>query len=312
MMEKSDKIRYVFLTSHAFSGSTLTSFLMGTHPDIATIGMLTGPAAHLNLKTYRCSCGRLLQEDPFWQTVARIVNRYGVPYSLDEHFGTRIELGANKLIRRLRTNSLRSNRLEKGRDWLMFNLWPGHRQEMHRLVQRNEVFARAIMEASGKPVFLDTSKDPMRIRYLQLSPSIDLYVIHLVRDVRGVVTSIMKRRPEMDVKKATRHWLVAEHNIRRHIEALPESRHIELRYEDIVTNTLPTLNTLFSFIGVPELDELVDFRDVEQHILGNKMRKRSSSEIKIDERWRSVLSESQLKLIDQMVRRKDKYMVKTA
>jgi hypothetical protein len=118
-MEK-NKIPYIFLTSHAYSGSTLTSFLLGSHPEIATVGMLTGPAAHLDLNTYRCSCGQLFQQDPFWQAVTAAVNRYGISYSLNRHLGTRIELGSNSLLRRIRTDSLRRNTVEEIRDWLMF------------------------------------------------------------------------------------------------------------------------------------------------------------------------------------------------
>jgi len=309
-MEKS-KIPYIFLTSHAYSGSTLTSFLLGSHPEIATVGMLTGPAEHLDLNTYRCSCGQLFQQDPFWQAVTQAVNQYGVSYSLEKHLGTRIELGSNRLARRIRTDSLRSNTLEGIRDWLMFNLWPGHKQAMHRLVRRNEIFARAILDVSSKPVFLDTSKDPMRIRYLHLSPHIDLYVIHLIRDVRGVVASILSRRDDMNVRQATNHWLVAEHNIRRHLQNVPAERQIEVQYKDVTTNTLEALNRLFAFIGVQPLREMADFREVNNHILGNKMRKQSTSEIKVDERWRTILSEKQLELIDQITGQKIRGWLKT-
>lgn len=310
-MEK-NKIPYVFLTSHAYSGSTLTSFLLGSHPEIATVGMLTGPADHLDLNTYRCSCGQLFQQDPFWQAVTQAVNRYGVSYSLDKHLGTRIELGSNPLIRRLRTNSLRSNKLEGIRDWLMFSLWPGHKQAMHRLIRRNEIFARAILDVSGKTVFLDTSKDPMRIRYLRLSPYIDLHVIHLIRDVRGVVASILSRRDDMNVRQATHHWLVAEQNIRRHLESVPIERQIEVQYKDITTNTLETLNQLFTFVGVQPLSDIADFREMNNHILGNKMRKQTTSEIKVDERWRTVLTEKQLELIENMASSKINDWLKTA
>jgi hypothetical protein len=300
-MEQPDKIPFVFLTSHAYSGSTLTSFLLGAHPDIATVGMLTGPAWHLSMDEYRCSCGELFKEDPFWQEVTAVLNRLGLSYSPDQHMATRIELGQSDWMQRLRTKSLRHNLLENIRDWTLFNFWPGHRQELMDLVRRNELFARAIIEVMDRPIFLDTSKDPMRIRYLRMSPHIDMYVIHLVRDVRGVVMSIMNRRPETTVEEATRHWLVAEHNIKRHLEAVPANRQIKVRYEDIARDTLPTLNRLYEFIGLDALPALPDFREVENHILGNKMRKRGASEIKLDERWRTFFSDSQLQLIDRLV-----------
>jgi hypothetical protein len=299
-MQPTDKIPFVFLTSHAFSGSTLSSFLLGAHPQIATVGMLTGPAYHLDLQTYRCSCGRLFQEDPFWQAVATAVNQLGLPYSLNQYLDTRFDLGSTAVTQRLRTQSLRHNGLEQARDWFMFHFWPGHQKEMLERVRRNELFARAILQVTGKPIFLDTSKDPMRIRYLQLSPNVDLYVIHLVRDVRGVVASILSRKPNTDVREATQHWLTAERNIQRHLKAIPPARQIEVRYEDIAGKTLATLNRLYAFLGARPLPDLSDFRQAEQHIFGNKMRKQTSSEVRLDERWRAILSEEQLRIIEQL------------
>jgi hypothetical protein len=301
-MKDTNRIPYVFLTSHAFSGSTLSSFLLGAHPQIATVGMLTGPASHLDLAKYECSCGQLFQADPFWQAVTAVLHRLGLPYQLDQYFDTRFDLGRTALSRRLRSQSLRSNRLEQWRDKVLGALWPGHRQELLARVRRNELFARAILEVTGKPIFLDTSKDPLRIRYLQLSPHIDLYVIHLVRDVRGVVASIMSRKPEVTAEQATKHWLRAEQNIRRLRQEVASERQIEVRYEEIAGNTLPTLNRLFTFVGAHPLVDLSDFRETDHHVLGNKMRKNSSSEIRLDERWRTVLSPEEVQKINRLAK----------
>src|SRR3712207_8630396 len=45
---------------------------------------------------------------------------------------------------------------------------------------------------SGKPVIVDSSKSPARALALGMVPGIDLYVVHLVRDGRGVATSLRK------------------------------------------------------------------------------------------------------------------------
>jgi hypothetical protein len=291
------KIPFVFLTAHAFSGSTLAGFLLGTHPEVATVGELTGPAAHTDLAAYPCSCGALLQEDPFWLAVTAVLHRYGLPHQLDQPFGTRFDLGQSALSQRIRAQSLRHNRLERWRDKALNRFWPGHQAELLARVWRNELFARAVLEVTGKSVFLDTSKNPMRIRYLQLSPHIDLYVIHLVRDVRGVVTSMMRRKASLTAKQAAKSWLMRERNVARLLQEVPPDRQITVRYEALVTDTLPTLNRLLAFVGAQPLPEMIDFRSVEQHILGNKMRKNTSSEIRLDERWRTALSPEQLQTI---------------
>ncbi len=274
---------------------------MGMHPEVATVGELTGPARRLDLSNYPCSCGKLFQEDPFWQEVATAVNHYGLSYSLDNYLDTRFELSTNSVLQRLLAGSFRSTFLEKFRDKAMFTLWPDQVRRLQEQARRNELFARAILDATGKSIFLDTSKDPMRIRYLQLAPQIDLHVIHLVRDVRGVVASIMSRHPEINVEGAVRSWIAREKNIQRQLEAVPPDRQMQLRYEDLVTDTLATLNKLLVFSGAAPLEKLGDYRESEHHILGNRMRKQHSSEIKLDEKWRTALSERQLQLISQMV-----------
>ncbi|MCA9954707.1 MAG: sulfotransferase, partial [Anaerolineales bacterium] len=293
-MNPAEKIPFVFLTSHAFSGSTLTSFLMGMHPEIATVGELTGPARRLDLQTYPCSCGKLFQQDPFWQDVATAVNQYGLPYSLNNYLDTRFELSSNSLSQRLLAGSFRSNALEQLRDSVVFTLWPGKLAQLKEQARRNELFARAVLDVTGKSIFLDTAKDPMRIRYLPLAPNIDLHVIHLVRDVRGVVASIRSRHPDTNVETAVRSWIAREKNINRLLETIPTNRQIKVNYEELVTDTLPTLNKLLIFVGAQPMETLGDYREAEHHILGNRMRKRQSSEIKLDEKWRTALSIEQL------------------
>ena len=300
-MTTEERIPFVFLTSHAFSGSTLTSFLLGMHPEIATVGELTGPARRLDLSSYPCSCGRLFQEDPFWQAVTTAVNQYGLSYALNSYLDTRFELSQNSAVQRLLAGSFRSTALEQLRDGLLFTLWPTQKQRLRETAVRNEYFARAILQVTGKSIFLDTSKDPMRIRYLQMAPNIDLYVIHLVRDVRGVVASVMSRHPDVDVKGAVQSWLAREKNIERQLAALPANRRMQLRYEALATDPLSTINNVLHFLGAKPFDVLGDYRESEHHILGNRMRKRQSSEIKLDEKWRTALSEAQLALISQML-----------
>ncbi len=300
-MNPEEKIPFVFLTSHAFSGSTLTSFLMGMHPEIATVGELTGPARRLDLRAYPCSCGKLFQQDPFWQEVATAVNHYGLSYSLTNYLDTRFELSPNPVVQRVLAGSMRNSFLEAARDRFLFTLWPSQLTRLKDQARRNELFARAILDVTGKSIFLDTSKDPMRIRYLPLAPHLDLYVIHLVRDVRGVVASIRSRHPETHVETAVRSWIAREKNINRLLKTVPANRQIKVNYEDLVTDTLPTLNRLLVFVGAQPLKTLGDYRETENHILGNKMRKRESSEIKLDEKWRTALSEQQLQTISRMV-----------
>jgi len=102
-------------------------------------------------------------------------------------------------------------------------------------------------------------------------------------------------------RQAAESWLAREQNIQRLLTAVPPTRQIKVCYEEIAGNTLATLNRLITFVGAQPLDTLADFREAEQHILGNKMRKQATSEIRLDERWRTALSPEQLRTIDQVI-----------
>ena len=54
---------------------------------------------------------------------------------------------------------------------------------------------RSISDVSGKTVILDSSKKPLRTYALLATGTVDVRVLHLVRDGRGVVWSRLKSLP---------------------------------------------------------------------------------------------------------------------
>src|SRR5688572_27934431 len=87
------RLSFVYLTSSPFSGSTLFSFLVNSHPQIATVGEMTGPIASQDPDKYRCSCGEKIRECTFWlQITAKMVSR-GFVFD-PGRFDTRMRLGS--------------------------------------------------------------------------------------------------------------------------------------------------------------------------------------------------------------------------
>jgi len=83
----------------------------------------------------------------------------------------------------------------------------------------------------------------------------------------------------------------AEHALRR----MDRSRWMEVRYEELCTNPDATLDRVFTFLGLDPERRIRDFRSVEHHVVGNGMRLDGTSEIRLDERWREVLTEQDLR-----------------
>ena len=76
------KTSFIYILSQRYSGSTLLSFLLGTHPQIATIGerrkFFVHSYANFGEKALDCSCGKSFPECEHWNTIkASLMDRFG-------------------------------------------------------------------------------------------------------------------------------------------------------------------------------------------------------------------------------------------
>jgi len=284
---------YVLVACSPFSGSTLLASLLGAHPEIATVSEVSGTKRAWQMDVFRCSCGRLMIECPFWQEVQSRALAAGIDdFALSDF---RLRFDNPGLLHRIQTGSLRSTLAEDIRDGL-FNVFPSHRRSMRRLGERNREFANIVLDVTNKRVFVDTSKEGMRLRYLHRYLEMDLKVVHLIRDVRGVVSSSRRRfGAQVDAGSAARAWARNNRTLMRHVQALDEDDRMLVRYEDLCRDPEGTMAALYRFCGVdPSAAPSPSVSYESQHLLGNRARLEPTTEIRLDERWRTSLSSEDL------------------
>ncbi len=80
--------------------------------------------------------------------------------------------------------------------------WPARRRLRAPYRRVAERLYRAVAQAAGTPVIVDTSHYPLRARELQSIGGIDLYLIYLIRDPQSVVASF-NRKDVAQYSKAT-------------------------------------------------------------------------------------------------------------
>ena len=279
---------YVMIACAPYSGSTLLASLLGEHPEIATVSEVSGTQRARQMDRFRCSCQRLMVECPFWQEVEGRARAAGIEdFALGDF---RLRFDNPGLLGRVRTGSLRSTTAEDIRDAVL-RLVPSHERSLRKLGQRNRAFAHVILDATDKRVFVDASKEGMRLRYLRRYLGMQLKVVHLVRDVRGVVASSRKRHEDVDVASAAKGWARTNATLMRHLEGLDPRARTLLRYEDLCRDPDGTLAALHAFMAVTPVGASVPSdANRSQHLLGNRARLRSMTEIRLDEQWRSSLS----------------------
>lgn len=298
--------RFIYIAGTSFTGSTLLSFLLNLHPQIVSVGEMTGPFRNwADRRTYPCSCGRALAECPFWRDVGEQMKDRHLIFD-PVQWEMRLE-PENRFGRRLTTASLRNNRADELRDAVLSRLpWIGAR--LGSIALRNEALVASVRTVAGKPVFADASKSLNRLRLLDEMTNLDPLLIHIVRDAPGFVAS-RRSRSERDRRNARldgsiRYWNRRAQQADLLFAKLPDERSLRLRYEDLCTDPDGCMRRVWDFVGVDRLDGPYDFLAGDHHIIGNRMRLSNSSEIVLDERWRSILSEREVEIVK---RKTDRY-----
>ncbi len=310
------RLAYILAASH--SGSTLLSMLLGSHPQITTIGeMNLSSRAMGDLDRYRCSCGQFIRQCSFWQSVSQAMRRRGVAFDL-ACAGTDYRGVESRYAQRLLGPMHRGETMECVRNLgLSLSLaWRAQLPEIHR---RNSALVSIIAELSQAQVIVDSSKVGLRLKYLLRNPELDVRVIRLVRDGRAVALTYMdpagfadardpsrraggsggdRKGERLPMHQAAYQWRRCMEEAEHVLHGLDKSRWVEVRYEDYCREPDATLRRLHKFLGVEPGQQPKDFRSVEQHVVGNGMRLDSTSEICLDERWRDVLTKQDLQVFD--------------
>ncbi len=285
-----------YILSPSYSGSTLLTFLLGAHPNVATVGELKTTAMG-DVDQYVCSCGTKIRRCPFWQKVTRELGRRGVPFEVGE-FGTHFRFESGSLANRLLGARFRGPAFEKLRD-VGLQLMPAHRREFRAILEKNRALVEIISTIQQGTVFLDSSKDPLRLKYLLASGYWDFKVIHLIRDGRATASSYMKHhRVAMEV--AAREWRRTHEECRRMLSKVPTDAQLTVHHEDLCRDPHALLDSIFGFLGIDAGAAVHDFRSIEHHIVGNYMRLGASSEIKLDEKWRTTTTSPDLEVFDRI------------
>lgn len=288
--------RLAYIVSSSFSGSTLLTFLLAGHSDIATVGELKGQALG-DVDKYDCSCGVRIRTCPFWCELQKRLCDRGVQFSLDD-FGTHFRVRHLPALDRVMRARVRGRCLEAVRRAVLA-AWPAAAAFVRDTVSRNAQIIQTIMAMRSAPVFLDGSKDPVRAEYLRRSGLFDMTLIRMVRDGRGNSCSYMKHHG-LDMTAAATEWRETYRESQRLYDQFENDRRLTIRYEDLCDDPAATVHRVTDMLGLERQPIVADFRSVDQHIVGNAMRLASSSQIHLDQKWRDALTGDDLNAFERV------------
>lgn len=311
-------VTVLYIVGSGRSGSTLLDIVLGNHPDIQSTGELTNltntgwisqeslrGVAKEKLRSPLCACGKRIDVSnvpvgvetcPFWSDVRREWIALANQDDIESYPGLQEAFEGIKRWPRLL--------LEKYRPSPQF-------QSYARLTR---ALFKSISVVSGKSVVVDSSKNPQRAFALTMSPGIDLRLVHLVRDARGVISSRRKTfKKDVDagigwdhnarpVWRSGLHWVHV--NLRSELvrAQLGPGRSERLRYEDYLENTNKALTEIGGLVGL-DLTSVADAASSGKpmqvgHVAsGNRLRMSQSIQLQPDKgEWRNVLSAEEQRL----------------
>jgi hypothetical protein len=288
-------VRVLFIGGLGRSGTTLLERVLGELPGARPLGEVVHLWARDIRDGERCGCGVPFADCEFWTAVgARAFNGWS-NVDLDQVLALQDAIERTRYIPQLATGRI------DAREYADFYA---------------RVYAAAA-EVSGASVMIDSSKHAALAYCLRQSPDIDLRVVHVVRDSRGVAYSWTKTvaRPESATgDEMTRYTpgrsalLWNAHNcafslLRR--RGVPVRR---IRYEELLANPRGTVLGLASFAGITDpdlsfIERKSDGTDVAHldrchSAAGNPMRFTVGAvPLRTDDAWRRSLAPRQRRLV---------------
>ena len=301
-MPHSKKIKYIYVLSQRYSGSTLLSFLLGTHPDISTIGerrkfynksLRSKEFAHHTAK--HCSCGKLFAVCPYFNAIKeRVLAKIDPKILL--HNTTEFHIFKNRHLNRIAYATIQLSALNHPKSKAL-----PFQNKINKLGHFNQTLVEEILDMDQSEAFLDTSKIINHVLFLSLVDAFDFNVIWLVRDPRAQVNSAIKYN-DWSIEKATEAWKKEM----VHNEKVLQKRKInfiKIRYEDLCRTTTDELQKIGEFTGLDASQFSLDFRQPTQHIIGNsKMRRGEDQKITERKEWQEQLSVAQIATIEKLTK----------
>ena len=296
-MEARAKTKVLYIAGFGRSGSTLLGNVLGRVDGLVSVGELRSIWEYGLLQNKVCGCGAPFQECEMWQPI------------IEEAFGVARGLDPWKMIQ-LRESWARTKHVP-----LMLTP-PGRRFIRRRLAEYLDALERlyrAVLTVTGNRVVVDTSKFPSYGFVLGMAPSVEMHVVHLVRDPRAVAYSWSRERlhpdpenpeymPRRSPLESSTRWMARNLATEALWRGSPRG-YMRLRYEDFVAEPRRAVERMLELVQ----EEPAPLSHVGEHevelgvnhtVWGNPSRFRSGKvEIRPDKEWAYHMKQGDKRLI---------------
>ncbi len=284
-------MKVLYIVGVGRSGSTLLERMLGAVPGSVNTGELNAVFSRVAAQDQRCGCGERFSACPFWRSVGQ--HAFGGWSQVAE----RMAALQPRLVRQRHLPALITGRAPAR-----------YLQELDEYLDTYHRLYQAIATISGADVVVDASKATAQLFALRRLGSLDIRVLNLVRDSRGVASSWSKAgvsKPQSVDGDAMGTY--APHRLAMLWAALQlesaalsagASHATRVRYEDLVADPRATLERALVGLGLPPAAGALDHvgpasvtLGPSHGVAGNRSRfVEGRIKLELDEAWRSTLA----------------------
>jgi hypothetical protein len=293
-----DPIKVIYIAGDGRSGSTLLARMLGAIPGFVCLGEVVHLWERGFAQGEPCGCGLPVPDCPFWAEVLGLTG-CGESY-------------ARRMLELRR-------RIDRQR-FIPFMLSPPATPEFRRLLREYTegltLLYTAALRAANARVVVDSSKHASTAFALRGAAGLDLCVVHLVRDSRGVVNSWMRSverpgpggrtvpMPRYGAAKGALRWMLT--NVECHALQAFGAPVVRVRYESLVESPRFELNRVLRAAGSDVEDALLPLLPgarvrvrTDHSAAGNPMRFRNEPlELRRDDAWQWQMPSRSRRLVN--------------
>ncbi|MDJ0713344.1 MAG: sulfotransferase [Prochloraceae cyanobacterium] len=288
-MKQTPKTKVLYIASQERSGSTLISQILGQLHGFISVGELYIIWRYGLMENRLCGCSVSFNDCQFWQEVLEKAD-------LGQIDPQKMFQLSRKLVRYFPLAFL------PGGSKFLMSLLGNYPATVEKLYSK-------IPTITGSRVIIDASKSLVHYYLLSQLPTLDVYLVHLVRDPRGVEFSLIKRKlqgvPEFlhhSLVKGSLAW-TAKNILMEWLGNKTPDRYLRIRYEDFVRqpdlNLRKICNLLQEDVVSLPLVKNNQFTVTSNHVIaGSPQRFRSGVDrLKLDEAWKEKMTANDLQKV---------------
>lgn len=287
----SEPVKVLYIGGCGRSGSTLLDRILGQIPGMWSVGEIVHIWRRGVVGNQLCGCGVPFRQCPFWSRVGA------------EAFGGWDALKTDALLNLQRRVDRNRYIPQMVAPWA----FPAYREALGRYTDYLARLYLAVQQVSGAEMIVDSTKHASYAFLLRQVPGIDLHVLHLARDARGVAYSWTKEIRKPEVEDVTEYmpryrpgrmglrWV--SYNSLFHALRWTRTPSLFLRYESLVQHPRDEVTRILTFAGREQRPEDLQFigegvvdLGPTHTVAGNPMRfSQGELTLRIDEEWRELM-----------------------